>query len=298
MTQLAQLLKQYAQQQQLDLCDGVYDTDILGLRFYISQHGSARQALVYQSGIMILAQGHKNIFLQQQQFQYGADEYLVLGVPMPLECEAVAPVGDCLMGLLLDVDPKVLGPLVQQIFEFQTPVNKMDTPSLFALQSTPFDQKMRNASLRLVSALLDKVEAQILGPTIVREIIYHVLCGPSRDVLINLVNHDSHYARVARVLDKIHIDYAQGLSVQGLANDANMSISAFHTAFRSVTLESPLQYLKKIRLNKAKELIQFQGKRINEAARLVGYSSASQFSREYRRQFEHSPRASNSRLDA
>jgi AraC-like DNA-binding protein len=55
-------------------------------------------------------------------------------------------------------------------------------------------------------------------------------------------------------------------------------------------MESPLQYLKKVRLNKAKELIQVEGKRVNDAARLVGYTSPSQFSREYKRHFNETPR--------
>ena len=68
-----------------------------------------------------------------------------------------------------------------------------------------------------------------------------------------------------------------------------MSVSAFHQAFRAVTLESPLQYIKKVRLNKAKELIQIEGKRVSEAALIVGYNSSSQFSREYKRHFNQTP---------
>jgi AraC-like DNA-binding protein len=57
-----------------------------------------------------------------------------------------------------------------------------------------------------------------------------------------------------------------------------------------VTLESPLQYLKKVRLNKAKELIQLEGRRVNDAAHLVGYTSTSQFSREFKRHFNMTPK--------
>ncbi|MDF4802162.1 helix-turn-helix transcriptional regulator, partial [Vibrio parahaemolyticus] len=53
----------------------------------------------------------------------------------------------------------------------------------------------------------------------------------------------------------------------------------------------PLQYIKKVRLNKARDLIQLEGKRVNDAARLVGYSSPSQFSREYKRHFNETPRS-------
>lgn len=82
------------------------------------------------------------------------------------------------------------------------------------------------------------------------------------------------------------------MTVQGLAAEANMSVSAFHNAFRSVTLESPIQYIKKVRLNKARELIKLEGRRVNDAARLVGYTSTSQFSREYKRHFNETPSGS------
>ncbi len=69
-----------------------------------------------------------------------------------------------------------------------------------------------------------------------------------------------------------------------------MSVSSFHRAFRQVTLVSPLQYMKQIRLNRARELIQREGRGIAEAATLVGYNSPSQFSREYKRHFQNNPR--------
>ena len=110
--------------------------------------------------------------------------------------------------------------------------------------------------------------------------------------MFDLAHHDGQYARVAKVLTKMHQNYSEGLTVQHLAEEANMSVSAFHLAFRKVTLESPMQYLKKVRLNKAKELIQLEGLRVSDAARLVGYSSSSQFSREFKRHFNMTPKGS------
>ena len=68
-----------------------------------------------------------------------------------------------------------------------------------------------------------------------------------------------------------------------------MSVSTFHRAFKQTTGESPLQYLKKIRLLKAKGLLVFEGARVEEAAFKVGYVSASQFSREFKSYFNVPP---------
>ncbi|OLQ93480.1 hypothetical protein BIY22_03030 [Vibrio panuliri] len=117
-----------------------------------------------------------------------------------------------------------------------------------------------------------------------------MLLSKSGDTLFNLADQEGRYGRIAAVLQEIHTNYSSTLNVADLANAANMSVSSFHTAFRNVTLESPIQYIKKVRLNKGRELICFQGKRVNEAADMVGYSSAAQFSREFKRQFNLAPK--------
>ena len=67
-----------------------------------------------------------------------------------------------------------------------------------------------------------------------------------------------------------------------------MSVSTFHASFKAVTSKSPLHYLQTIRLHKAQALIA-GGVAVAEAARLVGYESPSQFSREFKRLFGGTP---------
>ena len=66
-------------------------------------------------------------------------------------------------------------------------------------------------------------------------------------------------------------------------------VSAFHRAFNNVATSSPIQYIKKIRLNKARDLLLEQRVRVSEAAVHVGYENAVQFSREFKRYFGNSP---------
>ena len=58
-----------------------------------------------------------------------------------------------------------------------------------------------------------------------------------------------------------------GVTTSGvLAEDAGMSVSAFHHNFKAVTATSPLQYLKAIRLHKARLLMAVEGLNAGGAA--------------------------------
>lgn len=74
-----------------------------------------------------------------------------------------------------------------------------------------------------------------------------------------------------------------------LARKTGISIPAFHHYFKQVTASSPLQYLKRIRLDNAKRLMAHNGYNAGAAARAVGYESPSQFSREFKRLFGVTP---------
>jgi AraC-like DNA-binding protein len=66
-------------------------------------------------------------------------------------------------------------------------------------------------------------------------------------------------------------------------------MSTLHHHFRSLTAMSPLQYQKQLRLVAARERMLVEGIDAASAAFEVGYESASQFNREYKRFFGQPP---------
>jgi len=292
MSSLADLLQQYADKSNLNELEGVQATSIPGVSFYRSSQGCTRQPFVYQSGIIILGQGHKTIYIGHQPVHYGPEDYLVVGVPMPLECEACPEEGKPLLGLSININATLLYQLVNELEASSFDYSHCQQDAC-ALTSIKMNDSMLETTQRLIKALHSDLDSHISGASLVNEIVYRVLIGSKGQILFNLAHRDGRYAKVAKSLNKMHQEYAQKLTVENLAKEANMSVSAFHLAFRKLTLESPLQYLKKVRLNKAKELIQLEGFRVNDAARSVGYSSVSQFSREFKRHFNITPKATS-----
>ena len=255
MKSLGDLMQSYADSYGFNDLEGIRETAVPGVWFYRSSKGNQRQPFVYQSGIIVMGRGHKHIHIGNQPVHYGPDDYLVVGVPMPLECEAFPEKGEPLLGLSIDVDSALLHRLVSELENAKFQVSAHSEQDGFGLISVKMADDMLESCKRLMLALHSDLDTQMLGESLLTEIVYRVLTGPEGHVLFNLAHHDSQYARVAKALNKVHQSYADGLTVQNLAEEANMSVSAFHSAFRKVTLESPLQYLKKVRLNKAKEQI-------------------------------------------
>jgi AraC-like DNA-binding protein len=125
----------------------------------------------------------------------------------------------------------------------------------------------------------------------VREITYRVLQGNLGHNLRALAAPHSHFGQISRVLQRMHTDYADTYDVEDLAREAGMSVSTFHAHFKAVTSSSPLQYVKNVKLHKARMLMVHEGASAGAAAAEVGYESVSQFSREFKRLFGAGPAA-------
>jgi AraC-like DNA-binding protein len=145
--------------------------------------------------------------------------------------------------------------------------------------------EIKEVVLRLLAALQSPIESSVLGKGLVYELLFRILCGENAAVLYALAMKNTTVAKIEKALKRIHSDYRSAMNVDSLASLVNMSPSAFHRAFNDVTASSPIQYIKKIRLTKARDLLLEQQVRVSEAANQVGYESAAQFSREFKRYF-------------
>lgn len=109
--------------------------------------------------------------------------------------------------------------------------------------------------------------------------------GAIRAALVN----QGHFGRVSRSLIYIHDHYTESLTVESLAMLAGLSIPAFHVHFKAITHTTPIQYIKSVRLHQARLLMIRDNMTAAGAASRVGYESASQFNREFKRLFGRSP---------
>lgn len=295
MTSLAPLFRELMQKYQATTEERAVDTEVQGVRFFWNPETLPREPLLYQAGIVIIGQGHKLGYLGDRRFRYDSETYLVLGVPLPFECEAFGTPEEPLIGLRIDIDIAKLHELAARVSDRLPNAFDADAESdqQTGLEPVRIDEAMREATSRLLRCLRDPVDSKVLGPAAVDEVLYRVLRGEKGRVLYDLTRHQTPYAAVARALERIHADYRAPMTIEELAHASAMSVSSFHRVFKRVTGDSPLQYLKKIRLDKAKGLLVHNGMRVNNVAYEVGYESPSQFSREFKRYFKVSPSEAN-----
>jgi AraC-like DNA-binding protein len=244
-----------------------------------------RAPVVYQPKILIVGQGRKRAYLGGEVYRYDAYNYLVSSVPLPAECETEASPEEPLLLLAIHVEPTMLGEMLLEMDELAPPAG----PTPRGISSTPMSEELGGAVIRLLECLKSPLESRMLGRQTVREIVYRVLQGEQGGALRALASRDEHFSRIARVLKQVHAEYARPLGVVEMARKAGMSVAAFHHYFKLVTASSSLQYLKRIRLDQARRLMAHDGYNASTAARAVGYESASQFSREFKRLFGVSP---------
>ena len=267
--------------------EGTQASRLEGVKLLRADRSYPRTPVLYEPSLVILASGRKRGYVGGREFVFDASDYLLLSVPLAFEVETNVEDGEPVLGVSVRVDLGTLSELTMKMDR----TRGGEVCDQKGVQTAAMDEVLSAATLRLLECLRSPVEAAVLGPGIVREMVYRVLSGPEGGMLWALLGLHGQLAQIHGVLQRMHANPAKALEVSTMAAEARMSVSAFHHHFKAVIGTSPLQYLKALRLHKARMLMLHDRLGAAEAADRVGYESASQFSREFKRLFGRSPRA-------
>ncbi len=238
----------------------------------------------------LVAQGRKRLAVGDQVFEYGAGDYLVVSVDLPVtghftEASREKP---CL-GVGLTLRPDAIASLL---------LEHRPEGATAGLSVNRASAELIDAVVRLLRAADDPEDARVLAPMIEREILWRLLRGPNGAAVRQIGLADSSLSHIARAIRWIRDHYTEPFRIEELSSMVGMSASAFHRHFRTVTAMTPIQFQKKIRLQEARLRLVGLGEDVTSAGYAVGYDSPSQFSREYRREFGTPPSRDATRLTA
>ncbi|TPG92277.1 AraC family transcriptional regulator [Pseudomonas caspiana] len=249
-------------------------------------------AAVYEPMINLILQGSKSMTIGDRTLHYDPATYFVMSIELPAVGQVhPASSGEPYLAVSLTLDPAVLATLLADL---PKPIGHYDKEAGFSVAAVTPD--LMDAWVRLLRLMGRPEDIAALAPAYEREILYRVLQGPHGWMLRDIAAPDSAMARVSLAIQYIRRDFAKPIRVETLAQQAAMSVSAFHRHFKAVTALSPLQYQKRVRLLQARTLLVANAKSVTRAAFEVGYESATQFSRDYARVFGLPPSRDAARI--
>lgn len=142
---------------------------------------------------------------------------------------------------------------------------------------------------RLLRLLDVPSEIPVLKPQFERELCYRLLQGPMGSRLRQMARHNVRFGQIKAAVEWISANADKPMSVERLAAAVGMSVTSFHRHFKAVTSHTPLAYQRQIRLLDARRRLASGTGNVTATAYAIGYASASQFSREYKRAFGAAP---------
>ncbi|MEV7326647.1 AraC family transcriptional regulator [Micromonospora sp. NPDC093244] len=238
----------------------------------------------------MVAQGAKRAVLGRNVFAYAAGQYVVASVELPVIAHVTRATPDepyLVLGLTLRP------PLIAELLLDAPPAR--GEPAAGIAVSTAGDDLL-DAVVRLLR-LLDRPEDQrVLWAGLEREVVWRLLTSEQGGTVRQIGLGDGNVVQIERAIRWIRDHHADLFRVEDVARVAGMSVTSLHRHFRAITTMTPIQFQKLIRLQEARARLLVEPGDVAAVGFAVGYESASQFSREYRRLFGLPPGQDAARL--
>ena len=203
--------------------DGFHQTKIDKLQFARESCVGSTLAAVGTPMLAIVVQGKKAALLGEETYAYGAAQYLILSVDLPISGFIIeATSKQPYLGFKLDLDPRQLG----EIITAQTSIiaSKKETSVRGFFVSTA-DMSLLDCALRLTKLLDTPQDIPMLAPMIIQEIYYRLLMGEQCEAVRQIATSGSNMQRIAQAIQHIKTNFTKPLRIEDLAARAETALS-------------------------------------------------------------------------
>ena len=234
---------------------------------------------LFEPALYMLLQGLKRMTIAGKTFECRAGTCVVASVGLPFTSQVIEACPELpYLGIELRLDAGIVASLL------------LDMPDCTDQQSGAVSIALADESIvepldRLLRLLDAPSEISMLAPQFERELCYRLLQGPLGARLRQIGRHNARFGQIRMAADWIRENADKPMSVERLAASVGMSVTSFHRHFKAVTAHTPLAYQRHIRLLDARRRLASGSMNVTATAFAIGYASASQFSREYKRTF-------------
>lgn len=249
-------------------------------------HRSGRESLAALSALVVL-DGHAHLSVDSVELIADERRAVIVAGGTTLSGRTTSAEDSPYRAYWLELDAQMvtdIGLALDRPNHVRTHPLPLDAARAFAIS---VDQPLASSLRRLLDAVLARSDS-FLTSLYLREAVYGFLlaAGPQRLRLAAERELERDPVQTAIKLMGESLDHP--LTVATLAERVHMSPSALSQRFVRVTGQSPYQYLKRLRLERARHLLR-SGVPVIEVALCVGYTSPSHFSCEFKRHFGQTP---------
>ena len=180
--------------------DGLNTTSLPGTAIYREIQYKGRQPFLYNQGIVLIGQGAKRVYLGNTVYDYNPENYLVVSVPIPAECEIFASKEEPLLALIVDIDLGMLNRIISHMDEHIDHTllkRRQKHKGIYVAAAT---REIKDVVLRLLSALQSSIESHVLGKGLVYELLFRIMCGENAAVLYALALKNTNLAKIEKAL--------------------------------------------------------------------------------------------------
>ena len=260
---------------------------------YALDHTTEVDPLIYDPAVSLVIQGTQRMFIGDKMFEYGPGQSMIVAAEIAALgqiCEASEDQPFLAVGLFLD--PALLSDLVLEM----ATMPELPIESGYGVSTA--SASLLGAWGRLLELLDRPTEIPFMAQSLEHELMFRLLMGPHGGLLRQIAGSDSRLTHIRKAMAWIRDHYTERLNFKAVAAFAGMSVSVFYDHFKAVAAVSPLQYQKYIRLHEARRRMIANQAGAAAVGFAVGYESASQFSREYKRLFGAPPGQDTERATA
>ena len=265
---------------------GNQSIDGLGLELYRATAPTMPGSCSYEPSLLVVAQGRKRVNLGKATYAFGRTTYLLTSIELPVISQVMTATKEVpFLAFFLKLDIGTVRDILHNE-EVDVPELPAGTHGMAIGDTTP---ELLDCCSRLLNLLDTPRDIPFMGKMLRREMTYRLLQSSQGDRLRAIATLGDHNNRSAKAIAWLRANYKKPLDIDALADLACMGRSTLHHHFRALTAMSPLQFQKQLRLHAARQRMLADEVDATSAAFEVGYESASQFNREYRRFFGNPP---------
>lgn len=246
--------------------------------------------------LIIVVQGSHLLQLGERTVAQDSSRCFVAGGYERVACDVLdATFQRPYLAVVSDIDPGVVRRTWQELARFdgeggaQAPVSI--PPSGLTTRTPPAgsDWRALEVVLRADTNIVSEIDRQILGPLYQQEVVYWLLNSDLGGELRTLASTADADDPIAVVIEYMRSHLVDSWQVAQMAERAFMSPSVFSHRFREATGRPPHRYLREMRLDHARDLIDRGDLTVAQVASQVGFRSVSQFTNAFRERFGMTP---------